>query len=103
MPTTDVDLPEILSRELPASPARDRLISRCLAREFHDFKSESATPKSDLVDELRRLGLDALAQRVFAGEFDEDADAEDLRGMADEFADSPALAGALRDMAKSRK
>lgn len=54
-------------RSAGASPS---LVSRALAEEFHDFKSESATPTKDLVSAARREGLLGIAARAIAGEFD---------------------------------
>lgn len=38
---------------------------------YHDFESPLATPKIQLVSDLRGVGLQDLAKRVIDGEFDE--------------------------------
>ncbi len=49
---------------------------------FHDFKSEEyVVPKGMLIQKLRAAGLEDLAGRVIAGEFDEEPDEEDREEM----------------------
>lgn len=46
------------------------LIAQAESGAFHDYESQSATPIVDLVQECRRHGLEDIAQRAIAGEFD---------------------------------
>lgn len=67
-----------LVQALRVAGAPAHLVQLALADAFHDFGSASATPITDLVRECRRHGLDDIAQRAMAGEFDatrEEADA----------------------------
>ena len=59
-------------REKPPSAIRDRLISRALAGHFHDYESESATPKVLLHGELVAAGYPDLAQKVIACAYDDE-------------------------------
>lgn len=76
MKSTAVDLVnELLAR--PASAARDAIIRRAQALEFHDYKSSLELPKAALVEALAGAGFGDLAQRAMAGEWDEQPDAAD--------------------------
>jgi hypothetical protein len=78
---TRTDLVEELLK-LPQSDMRDAIIAEAKAGEYHDYKNQKyACGKVAVVGHLRNLSdpkADALAQRVIDGEFDEEADAEDL-------------------------
>lgn len=47
------------------------VISRAREGFYHDFESPIATPKVQLVRDLRSVGLEELARRVMNGDFDE--------------------------------
>lgn len=47
------------------------IIMRARLGQYHDYFTEAVAPKMDLVHALRLVGLDALAERVIAGEFDD--------------------------------
>lgn len=50
------------------------VISKAKAGHYHDFETEIATPKVQLVSDLKEIKLkltDDIAQRVVHGEFDE--------------------------------
>jgi hypothetical protein len=70
-------------REKPPSEAREHLIALALAGRFHDYESESATPKVDLHDALAAVGYADLALKVRAGAYDHEPPTfeqeEDLR------------------------
>jgi hypothetical protein len=72
------------------------IIAGAKAAHFHDFKSHLPMPKVSLVMLLREAGLQAIATRVIAGEFDETADAEDIADMALELKDEPELRRMLK-------
>jgi hypothetical protein len=70
-------------RDKPASPKRDQLIADALAGRFHDFESESATPKVLLHDTLIQTGYLDLALKVINGAYGDEPPTteqeEDLR------------------------
>lgn len=39
--------------------------------EYHDFESSQATPKMNLVRDLRKIGFEDLARKVIQGDYDE--------------------------------
>ncbi len=47
------------------------LIDRAKKGYYHDFESPLATPKIELVADLRANGLSILAQKVIDGDYDE--------------------------------
>lgn len=49
----------------------DVIIRRCRDGSYHDFKSELATPKMQMIADLREAGLDQEAQRVMNGDYDQ--------------------------------
>ncbi len=57
-------------REKPPSELRDHLIELALAGAFHDYESESATPKVDLRAALLAAGFEDLAQKVIECAYD---------------------------------
>jgi hypothetical protein len=56
--------------ERPPSEDRDQIIEMARAGRFHIHESESATPKSDLVDVLARYGFPDLAGKARDGGYD---------------------------------
>jgi hypothetical protein len=61
---------EKLAQALEAAGAPADLVHRARAGDFDDYKSELAMPITALVQEARRLGLDDIAERAEAGDFD---------------------------------
>lgn len=77
----------------------DDMAAKAKAFAYDDFKSESATPIMDLVNELARVGsVDALAlrKRVIDGEFDSTAEE------SEEWAKSPEGQEAMNMLIKGR-
>jgi hypothetical protein len=74
-------------REAGAPPA---LVAQAESDAFHDFRSASATPISDLVSACELVGLRGIADRARDGEFDAGS------AEADEWAASPEGRDALR-------
>jgi hypothetical protein len=68
-----------------------RIMLKAQCGDYHCFKSKSAIPKIDLVEDLREASLNVLASRVVAGEFDETADEEDKAIMSAELSDHPEI------------
>lgn len=70
-------------RAKPPSAARERLIQLALAGHFHEFESESATPKVMLNDALEAAGYWDLAAKTRGGAYDDEPPTaeqeEDLR------------------------
>ena len=62
---------------------------------YHDFKSESATPCVDLVRDLQKAGLEALAKRAMNGEFDATKEESDAWAKAE---DLMAILASERDL-----
>jgi hypothetical protein len=56
----------------PPSKVRDHLIEHALAGHFHDYESESATPKVLLHDSLIKAGFHDLALKVINGAYDDE-------------------------------
>lgn len=48
----------------------DEIIARARTEAYHDFLSQSVSPIMDLVTDLRRAGLDKLAEKAKEGEYD---------------------------------
>lgn len=59
-----------LATALMRAGAPSAMVEAALAGYYHDFESELAFPEMQLVADLRKLGLEELAQRVIDGEFD---------------------------------
>lgn len=55
----------------PAKKEIDIIIERAKNNDYHDFKSELPMPKMMLFRDLKLIGLDDLAAKVFEGEYDE--------------------------------
>ena len=66
----------------PPSAFRAELVKNALLGRYHDFKSTLATPKVQLVADLKRYGFDDLARRAMRGEYDDEPDAEDTADVA---------------------
>jgi hypothetical protein len=58
-----------LERENAALYAK--VINRCLSGAYGDFTSDFATPKMQMVTDLREVGLDSIAQDVINGKYDQ--------------------------------
>jgi hypothetical protein len=91
--STMVELPALL-RRLPPLEAIIEIIHEAEAGEYHDYKNQKyVCGKVALVDKLRKAAtepmaslstrrlLEDIAQRVIDGEFDEEADEEDLAAL----------------------
>jgi hypothetical protein len=76
--------------------APDDLVAAALQGAFHDFKSPSATPIIDLVQECERHGLSGIAAAARAGEFDA------TREEADEWAASADGQATFRQLIEDR-
>ena len=74
---------EKLVSALKQAGAPDSLVAQAQADAFHDFRSESATPKVDLVRSCQSHGLHEIAKRAMKGDFDSS------REEADEWLNSP--------------
>jgi len=88
MGTTKKDLLEDLWRK-PYSLARTTILRRAERGYYHDFDSPLATPKVQLVTELRAAGFEDLAQKTIDGAYDDEqptlAQKEELRLLATQF------------------
>lgn len=85
--STAIELVEDL-RKLDQTPAIQRIIRRAEVGHYHDYLTDAACPKVELVNDLRsakpdvfaldpvatqmRVALEALANAVMRGEWDED-------------------------------
>ena len=66
-------------RKLPPSPELKIMIHEAKTGEYHDYKNEKyVCGKVEASRKLRALGFIALAKRIEEGEFDEEADEEDM-------------------------
>jgi hypothetical protein len=65
IPTT-----ERLARALEAAGAPQVMINRARGSFYDDFKSDLATPIVQLVQDVRKAGLEGIAKRAIDGEFD---------------------------------
>lgn len=75
--STMVELVEEL-RKLPISAGVRNMIEEAKAGEYHDYKNKKYTcGKLASSTFLRKMGHVDLAKRIEAGEFDEEADADD--------------------------
>lgn len=82
--------------KLPKTPAIQEMIDEAKAGEYHDFKNNKyACGKVEVVMKLTKAGLNALADRVKNGEFDEQPDAEDKAELKALLKNEPKLAKAL--------
>ena len=100
IPTT-----ERLARALERANAPRAMVTAARAGCYDDFRSESASPLTDLVRDLRAEGLFALAQPVADREFD--ATREEADAWAAEARTDPEMASMLdalgRALATSRR
>lgn len=63
---------ELADRLESLDPERYALIiERCRNGEYHDFKSSMATPKMQMVSDLRDQDRNDIAQKVINGEYDQ--------------------------------
>ena len=75
-------------RKLPSTPELEFMIKEALAGEYHDYKNKKySCGKMASSIMLRQLGHIDLAKRIEQGEFDEEADAEDVAMMRRELGD----------------
>jgi len=75
---TDIPTTERLALALIKAGAPPLMIERARAGQYDDYKSPLAMPLTQLVMDARAAGLEDIAQRTIAGEFDatkEEADA----------------------------
>jgi len=79
--STMVELVEELEK-LPRCPGVHQMIVEAKAGEYHDYKNKKYDcGKMAASQILRKLGHVELAQRIEAGEFDEEADEDDRKMM----------------------
>jgi hypothetical protein len=83
---------EKLVTALEAVGAPASLVERAKKNAFHDFRSPSATPIIDLVNECERFGLNGVAILARRGEFDA------TREEADEWLETDEAKSILRDI-----
>lgn len=65
---------EILRGQTMSSQRKSKLqiiIDRCRKQQYHDFNSDFATPKMQMVEDLRAADLNIEAQEVINGNYDE--------------------------------
>lgn len=68
--------------KLAWSPQLQIIINEAKAGEYHDYKNQKyVCGKVAVVEKLREIGAESLAQRVIGGEFDEEADEQDRATM----------------------
>lgn len=71
---------------LPQTPAIEEMIAEARAGEYHDYKNNKyVCGKFAVAGKLDAAGLFDLSRRVKDGEFDEEADEEDLDRMRKDF------------------
>jgi len=63
-------MPERLATALREARAPEWMVQKARAGEYDDFQSHHPTPTHHLVEHCRSHGLDAIAERAVAGEFD---------------------------------
>lgn len=84
-------------KKLPHSAEVACMIEEAKAGEYHDYKNKKyVCGKIAAVGKLKSLGHFDLAMRIANGEFDEQADEEDIKMMSEELGVGP-TADALRD------
>ena len=71
--STTVELVEVL-RSLEQTPGVHRILRRAEVGHYHDYLTDAACPKVELVNDLLAEGLGDLASKVMRGEYDEDPD-----------------------------
>lgn len=80
MKTTHNDLAAELTKLDEAKYAL--IISKAKSMAYHDFKSELALPKTELVNDLAKFPeLNEMRESVMAGGYDESPDDEDVEDM----------------------
>lgn len=80
--STMVELVRELELIQPRTSAVEEMIAEAKAGEYHDYKNKKyVCGKVAVVGKLRAAGYHELAARVANGEFDEEADEEDLAEM----------------------
>lgn len=68
--STEIPTTERLAALLKQSGCPTDMVDRARSGYYDDYKSPLATPIVQLVNDLRTLGKEALAQRAIDGEFD---------------------------------
>lgn len=53
------------------SPLEEQVIIRLRENQYHDFGSESATPKLLMIDDFTKLEMPAVVERIKNGDFDQ--------------------------------
>lgn len=87
--STMVELVEELEK-LPKSTEIDYMIEEAKAGQYHDYKNTRyVCGKMESYMRLRSLGYVELADRIKSGEFDEEADADDIKMMRDDLGEGP--------------
>lgn len=77
--STMIHLVEELQK-LPSTPGIEFMIAEAKAGEYHDYKNKKyACGKVAVYALLKKEGLTELAARIVNGDFDEEADAEDIK------------------------
>jgi hypothetical protein len=72
MGNTKVDLVRDLKELIPQSGERDALIAAAERGEFHDFDSDLAAPKLELLKFLTQAGMDAIVEKLKDGAYDDE-------------------------------
>jgi hypothetical protein len=87
--TTNVDLVKIL-HERNKNREYDALIVLAARNHYHDYKSEAAAPKMELINDLSIFPeLKDVSERVMQGEFDESPDESDKDELRDWLKNDP--------------
>lgn len=71
MSTKTALVEELEKRNTGNSMALAAMIRRAREGAYHDFESTQATPKVNLVRDLKAFGFNDLVTRVMQGDFDE--------------------------------
>jgi len=74
-----------LIKVLQDADAPREFIDRARRGDFHDFKSQSATPINDLIAVCHKYGLNEIAQKAMEGEFDATQEEADEWTKSDEY------------------
>lgn len=61
----------LLGTDTPFGPRIQEIIDKARDGCYHDFESELATPKMQLVKDLQEAGFDDLVEKVKLGDYDE--------------------------------
>lgn len=58
---------DLLVKDLLELNAPSEIISKAKSNQYHDYKSDSATPILDLVNDCRKAGLSEIAEKAKQG------------------------------------